>query len=63
MMPCGAAVDGFEVEIGPIDIVVNNAGMQHRAPLEEFPADAFEKLLQTNVSSVFHVGQAVARGT
>jgi gluconate 5-dehydrogenase len=55
------AVDGFETEIGAIDILVNNAGMQHRAPLEEFPAEAFERLLQTNVASVFHVGQAVAR--
>ena len=55
------AVDRFEATIGPIDILVNNAGMQHRAPLEEFPADAFERLLQTNIGSVFHVGQAVAR--
>jgi gluconate 5-dehydrogenase len=55
------AVDGFEAQTGAIDILVNNAGMQHRAPLEEFPADAFERLLQTNVASVFHVGQAVAR--
>ncbi len=56
-----AAVDGFEADVGPIDILVNNAGMQHRGPLEDFPADAFERLLQTNVASVFHVGQAVAR--
>ena len=56
-----AAVDGFEAEHGAIDILVNNAGMQHRAPLEEFPPEAFERLLQTNVASVFHVGQAVAR--
>jgi gluconate 5-dehydrogenase len=56
-----AAVDGFEVQHGAIDILVNNAGMQHRAPLEDFPADAFERLLQTNIASVFHVGQAVAR--
>jgi gluconate 5-dehydrogenase len=56
-----AAVDGFEATKGPIDILVNNAGMQHRGPLEDFPADAFERLLQTNVASVFHVGQAVAR--
>ncbi len=56
-----AAVDGFETETGAIDILVNNAGMQHRTPLEDFPADAFERLLQTNVASVFHVGQAVAR--
>ena len=55
------AVDGFEAEVGPIDILVNNAGMQHRTPLEDFPAEAFERLLQTNVTSVFHVGQAVAR--
>lgn len=56
-----AAVDGFESEVGPIDILVNNAGMQHRGPLEDFPAEAFERLLQTNIASVFHVGQAVAR--
>jgi gluconate 5-dehydrogenase len=56
-----AAVDAFEAEIGPIDILVNNAGMQHRGPLEDFPAEAFERLLQTNIASVFHVGQAVAR--
>lgn len=56
-----AAVDGFEAEFGPIDILVNNAGMQFRAPLEDFPADAFERLLQTNIASVFHVGQACAR--
>ncbi|MBI1170145.1 SDR family oxidoreductase [bacterium] len=55
------AVDGFEAATGPIDILVNNAGMQHRTPLEDFPAEAFERLLQTNVASVFHVGQAVAR--
>ena len=56
-----AAIDGFESAQGAIDILVNNAGMQHRTPLEDFPADAFEKLLQTNVASVFHVGQACAR--
>lgn len=56
-----AAVDRFEDGTGAIDILVNNAGMQHRTPLEDFPADAFERLLQTNIASVFHVGQAVAR--
>lgn len=55
------AVDGFEAEQGAIDVLVNNAGMQHRTELQDFPAEAFEKLLQTNVASVFHVGQAVAR--
>ena len=56
-----SAIDGFEADVGPIDILVNNAGMQHRAPLEEFPPDAFARLLQTNIGTVFNVGQAVAR--
>ena len=55
------AIDVFEQAGNPVDILVNNAGMQFRTPLEDFPADAFERLLQTNVASVFHVGQAVAR--
>lgn len=56
-----AAVDAHEGAGKPIDILVNNAGIQHRAPLEDFPPDAFERLMQTNIASVFHVGQAVAR--
>ncbi len=55
-----AAIAKVESE-GPIDILVNNAGMQFRAPLETFPAEQWERLLATNVSSVFHVSQAVAR--
>ena len=56
-----AAVDEFEAKTGPIDILINNAGMQHRAPLEEFDSAAFETLMRTNISTVFNVGQAVAR--
>lgn len=57
----GEAIDRYESDHGPIDILVNNAGMQFRTPLEDYPADMFGKLLETNVASVFHVGQAVAR--
>ena len=55
------AVDELEAQGTQIDILVNNAGMQHRGPLEEFEPEAFEKLLQTNIASVFHVSQAVAK--
>ena len=55
------AVDGFESDHGPIDILINNAGMQHRGPLEDFAPEDFERLIATNVTSVFNVGQAVAR--
>jgi gluconate 5-dehydrogenase len=53
-------IEAIEGE-GPIDILINNAGMQFRTPLEDFPADRWEQLLSTNISSVFYVGQAVAR--
>ena len=56
-----AAVDGHEANEGPINILVNNAGMQHRTPLDSFDPVMFEKLLQTNITTVFNVGQAVAR--
>lgn len=55
------AIDGYETNSGSLNILINNAGMQHRTQLEDFPADAFERLLQTNIASVFHVGQACAR--
>jgi gluconate 5-dehydrogenase len=56
-----AAVDGFEAATGPIDIVVNNAGIQHRTPLEDFAPEDFERLMRSNVSGVFNVAQACAR--
>ncbi len=55
------AVDALEADGNQIDILINNAGIQHRTALEDFDPDAFEQLLQTNVASVFHVSQAVAR--
>lgn len=54
-------VDEIEAAVGPIDILINNAGMQFRTPLEDFPAERWEQLLRTNISSVFYAGQAVAR--
>ncbi|MCA0244097.1 MAG: glucose 1-dehydrogenase [Proteobacteria bacterium] len=56
-----AAVLRLEAEVGAIDILVNNAGVQRRAPLEDFPRAQWRELMQTNLDSVFYVGQAVAR--
>ncbi len=55
-----AAVASLTKENCAIDVLINNAGMQHRAPLESFPADKFDQLLQTNIASVFHVSRAIA---
>jgi len=56
-----AGIDRIEREIGPIDILFNNAGMQHRTPLQDFPLEAWNRLINTNINSVFLVGQAVGR--
>ena len=56
------AIAEIEENQGPIGILINNAGMQFRTPLEDFPADKFRELLRVNIESAFLVGKAVARG-
>ena len=56
-----AAVARIEKEIGPIDIVVNNAGMTTRFPFTEFPEADWRRIMATNLDSVFFVTQSVAR--
>jgi gluconate 5-dehydrogenase len=55
------AVATIEETVGPIEILVNNAGLQIRQPLEEFSIDDWNKLMAVNVTGVFVVSQAVAR--
>jgi gluconate 5-dehydrogenase len=54
-------VGQIEQEVGPLDILFNNAGIQRRIPLAEFPADAWRAVIATNLDAVFFVGQAVAK--
>ncbi|MFX5743300.1 SDR family NAD(P)-dependent oxidoreductase, partial [Acinetobacter baumannii] len=56
-----AAVQKIENEIGAIGILVNNAGIQRRNPLEEFKESDWHDLVNTNLNSVFYAAQAVAR--
>lgn len=56
-----AGVAKIEAEIGPIDILINNAGMQKRAPFTEFPVDGWHEVMATNLHSVFYVAQAVTK--
>ena len=44
-----------------IDILINNAGIQRRAPLEDFSEENWHAIIDTNLNSVFYVSQAVAR--
>ncbi|MEO6973130.1 MAG: glucose 1-dehydrogenase [Rhodoferax sp.] len=56
-----AAVDDIEGTLGAIGILINNAGLQIRGPLQDFPEQDWHQLMRTNVDSVFFVGQTVAR--
>lgn len=56
-----AAVARVESEVGPIRILINNAGIQYRTPLLDLPLDRWEQVLRVNLTSAFVVGRAVAR--
>ena len=45
-------------ETGGCDIVVSNAGIQHVAPVDQFPVDKWDAILAINLSSVFHMMRA-----
>ncbi|MFE9083590.1 3-hydroxybutyrate dehydrogenase [Brevundimonas sp. NPDC003935] len=45
-------------ELGRLDILVNNAGIQHVEAVENFPADAWEKIISINLSSTFYATKA-----
>lgn len=54
-------VDEAIRRLGHIDILVNNAGASWGAPAEDYPAEAWDKVMNLNVRSVFLVAQAVGK--
>jgi len=57
-----AMVKSCEAQLGTVDIVVNNAGIQHVAPIEEFPIDKWDAILAINLNSAFHTIRAAVPG-
>jgi 3-hydroxybutyrate dehydrogenase len=47
-------VRSTESKLGRIDVLVNNAGIQHVAPVEAFPVERWDAVIAINLSSVFH---------
>jgi 3-hydroxybutyrate dehydrogenase len=39
---------------GPVDILINNAGMQHVSPVEDFPAEKWDLIIALNLTAAFH---------
>jgi NAD(P)-dependent dehydrogenase (short-subunit alcohol dehydrogenase family) len=52
-------VDQILKHFGKVDILVNNAGLNHRVPVLEFPEEAWDLVLTTNLKGFFLVAQAV----
>lgn len=60
-----AAAEGIawiEANVGPLEILINNAGIQHREPLLELNVKDWDRVLTTNLTSAFLVGREAARG-
>lgn len=58
----GRLVAETEERLGPIDIVVNNAGINPRKPLDQLDAADWDRAIRTNLSSAFYVTQAALPG-
>ena len=52
-----AGVEALMAEAGPVDVVVNNAGMQHVAPIEAFPPAKWDAIIALNLSAAFHTAR------
>ena len=57
-----AALTAIEAAHGTPDVLVNNAGIQRRAPIAEFADEDWDALLATNLSAAFYCARRVARG-
>ncbi|HWM45785.1 MAG TPA: 3-hydroxybutyrate dehydrogenase [Xanthobacteraceae bacterium] len=51
-----------EKSFGAVDVLVNNAGIQHVAPIEEFPVEKWDQIIAINLSAAFHAIRAAVPG-
>lgn len=58
---CVDVIERSEQQSGAIDILVNNAGVQHRSPALDFPLEAWDRVIDTNLSAPFRIMQRAAR--
>lgn len=57
-----AMVDRVDMDLGPITILVNNAGVSHQATLDTYDQAALTSMRQVNADGVIHTTRAVMRG-
>ena len=57
-----AMVSDAERDLGHVDVLVNNAGIQFVSPIETFPADKFEAIIRINLLAAFYATKAAVPG-
>lgn len=55
-------IDETQNAFGQVDVLVNNAGIQHVSPVEEFPESKWDAIIAINLTSAFHTTKAVFAG-
>ena len=55
-------IEQAEQAFGQIDVLVNNAGIQHVSPVEDFPVAKWDAIIAINLSSAFHTTRLVFEG-
>jgi len=56
-----AAIDAIAARHGRLDILINNAGIQHRVPLVDWTDEDFERVIAVNLSACFRLARDAAR--
>lgn len=57
-----AMVKDTEKKFGAVDILINNAGVQHVAPIEDFPVEKWDQIIAINLTAAFHAMRAAVPG-
>ena len=57
---CAAGIAQVEADLGPVEILVNNAGITQDARLQKMTLEQFDRVIDVNLRGVFHCTQAVA---
>lgn len=55
---CADLIQEAQRRFGTVDILINNAGIQHVAPVEQFPPERWDNILAINLSAAFHTIRA-----